>query len=90
MMRAVRTRVTMTALPRSAYFALPLGGGNFDSCLLSEMKRALDATMDPDGVWTVYKEGGRVVQTCTRYAGRLIEALADLGTPACVKPPIHR
>ena len=51
---------------------------------LREMERALEAARDPAGIWVCTKRGGRIQQTCTRYAGRLIEALALLS--ACALP----
>ena len=48
-----------------------------------QMQKALQDAMAPDGVWDRLKEKGRVHQTCTRFAGRLIDAVARLGNMVC-------
>ena len=47
------------------------------------MQKALQDAMAPDGVWEQFKEKGRIHQTCTRFAGRLIDAVARHGNAVC-------
>ena len=47
------------------------------------MEKALQNAREPEGVWEELKYGGRTLQTCTRFAGRLIDAMAILGKALC-------